>query len=216
MSSYINSPKLSEKEMEEKLSSIRAGLAVKINKWADRIQVSMAHTPKIDRVEGETFTEYGKSYIIKNGIKQAVSVTQDARMPWWCPKCSKPMNHRFDRKFYYLRNWCYNCNIEWEGQLRIDGKWEAFEKRMVRENEKAFLRDKIQEHQDYIRTFTVPTVYFENGGFERLADISMFEQKFSELEADIEFCINRLEQIAEEEAMETYDGLEVAVTNPQT
>lgn len=204
--SYVNKP-YSENELEHKLEKIRGDLAKKLGNWADRIQVSMAYTPKIERVEGEVWNEEGKNYIVKDGIKQSVSIMQLARMPWHCPKCSKSMNHRFDRKFFYLRGWCYNCNVEWEGQLRIEGKWEAFEKRMLRENEKSFIRDKIQELTQYMQDFTVPTVYFEDGRFERLAEFDMFQDKFKELETDIEFLLARMEVIRkEEEAEEQQNG----------
>lgn len=198
---YVNKP-YTEREMDQKVEGLRHNLAKKMGTWADKIQVSMAFTPKIERVEGETWTENDKTYIVKDGIKQNVSHMQNIRMPWWCPKCEKSMNHRFDRKFYYLRGWCYNCNIEWEGQLRLEGKWEAFERRMLRENEKSWLREKIQEHTEYMRTFTVPTVYFEDGRFERLAEQSMFDELFGELTKDIELCLARLDVIKTEEETE--------------
>jgi hypothetical protein len=162
MSEYVNQP-LSEADMQTKLDEVRANVGKKMDKWANRLQVSMAFTPKVQRVEGERWTENGKLWEMKGGIKMSITHSEQARMPWWCPKCSKPMNHRFDRKFYYLRGMCYNCNVDWEGQMRIDGTFAAFEKRMLRENEKAFLRDKIEEHLTYIKEFKEPTVHFENG-----------------------------------------------------
>jgi hypothetical protein len=199
---FINRPKFSEHEMEQKLTEIRSNVSAKLNKWADRVQVSMHFVPNIPRLEGERWTEDGKQYIMKGGVKQSVSLLQDARMPWWCPRCSKPMNHRFDRKFYYLRNWCFDCNVEVEGQMRIDGTYEAFERRLCRENEKAFLRDKIQQHLDYIRTFKLPQVHFSDGRWEQLGSIDIFEAKFAELEKDIEFCQARIEAIQLEEQEE--------------
>jgi len=199
--SYVQKP-YTEAEMQERVSGVREAVAKKLNQWADRIQVSMAHTPSIPRVEGETWSEDGKTYVMKDGFKQSISIMQQIRMPWHCPKCSKSMNHRFDRKFFYLRGWCYNCNVEWEGQLRVEGKWEAFEKRMLRENEKSFIRDKIQELSEYIRTFTVPTAYYEDGRFEHLANIEDFEPIFLQLEADIEFLFARLAVIHNEENSE--------------
>jgi hypothetical protein len=209
--SYVNKP-YSEQELEQKLEKIRGDLSKKLGNWADRIQVSMTFAPKIERIEGETWNEEGKNYVMKDGIKQSVSLMQSVRMPWHCPKCSKSMNHRFDRKFFYLRGWCYNCNVDWEGQLRIEGKWEAFERRMIRENEKSFIRDKIQELSQYMKDFTVPTVYFEDGRFERLAEFEMFEDKFKELDNDIEFLLRRMDVIrGEEEAEEQYDETTISV-----
>lgn len=198
---YVKKP-YTEQEFEQKVDALRGDLAKKLNRWADRIQVSMSYTPKVARVEGEVWKEDGKEYIFQNGIKQSTHPMHSARMPHWCPKCSLPMNHRFDRKFFYIRGHCYNCNIEWEGQMRLDGTWEAFEKRMLRENEKAWLKDKIEEQIQYMKDFTVPTVYYENGGFDRLADRSMFDELFKTMEDDIELCFRRLDVIRQEETAE--------------
>lgn len=203
---YIKGPKLSEKEMEQKLDDLRKNVGQKLNKWADRLQFSMHYTPKIERYEGERWTEGGKTWILQNGTKKSISVLQEARMPHWCPRCSMPMNHRFDRKFYYLRGHCFNCNVELEGEMRLNGTWEEFEKRTTRENEKAFLRDKIQEHMEYIRTFKEPQLHFSDGRWEKLATVEDFRGIFESLEKDIEFMLNRLEQIRKEEEEESNEN----------
>lgn len=198
---YTKGPKLSEQELQQKVEGMREGITKKLTKWADRIQVSMAFTPKVERLEGERWEEGGKTWEMKGGIPQSVSMLQAARMPHWCPKCSKPLNHRFDRKFYYLRGWCYNCNIDIEGAMRLknDGSWERYEKRLMRENEKSFLRDEINKKLDYMRTFKEPELVFGDGRWEKLATIADFKDMFELLEKDIEFMMTRLEQINKEE-----------------
>jgi hypothetical protein len=199
MSEYIKGPRLSEQELEAKLTEIRKNVAGKMDKWANRLQISMATKPNIVRVEGERWEEDGKTWYLQGGIKKSISLLEHSRMPHWCPRCSLPMNHRFDRKFYYLRGHCFNCNVEIEGQMRLDGTWEAFEKRMLRENEKAFLRDKIQENIDYIKNFRPPQAHFSDGRWEEIAPLSSFSELFERIEKDIEFMVGRLEQIQKEE-----------------
>jgi hypothetical protein len=199
--SFVKRP-LSPKDMETKLDEIRKNVGQKMTKWADRILISMSPSPQITRIEGERWSDGTKQWIMKDGVKQSVSTLEVARMPWWCPKCSVAMSHKFDRKFYYLRGWCYNCNIEFEGALRLNGQWPEFEKRMIRENEKSYLRDKINEHQEYIRTFKIPQMHFGDGRWEALAELSDFDGLFAELEKDIEVCLQRLENIAAEEQEE--------------
>ncbi len=198
MSNYVKQP-LSERDMQTKLDDIRRSVGGKMQKWADRLQFSMATKPKIDRIEGERWVEGGKSWVMHEGIKKTDATLQDVRMPWWCPKCTKIMNHRFDRKFYYLRGHCFNCNVDWEGEMRAAGKWEEFETRMLVANEKAFLHDKIEEHIDYMRTFKPPQLHFEDGRWEELAPISAFKEQFESLERDIEFMLARLDVIKQEE-----------------
>jgi hypothetical protein len=187
---------------EAAIEELRNNVAHKLEKWSNVIQVSMAISPKIERIEGERWEEDGKWWEMRGGIKRSITSLSGARMPWWCPKCSKPMNHRFDRKFYYLRNMCYNCNIDFEGQMRLDGTYDAFEKRMVRENEKAFLRDKIVEYREYIDNFSPPTAVYEDGRYEQLAPRSVFEPLFEDIIKDADILVARLEAIAQEELNE--------------
>jgi hypothetical protein len=189
--------------VEAKIEEMRNKLAGKMSKWANAIHVSQYVPDKIERKEGEIWRDRnGKKWEMKGGVPQSISTLQDARMPFWCPDCSKPMNHRLDRKFYYLRGWCFDCNIEWEGKMRVEGTWEAFERRMVRENEKAFLRDKIDEVLCYIRDFTEPQMHFEDGRWEKLATKAQFQQQFDMLLADVEIMENRLDAILKEEQEE--------------
>lgn len=191
-------PKIDEKKIEEMRSKVNN----RLNKWADRIQISMTIIPKIHRNEGERWIEDGKGWEMKGGIKQSITNLTGARMPHWCPKCTKPMNHKWDRKFYYLRGWCYDCNIEWEGAMRLTGTWERFEKEMLRANEIAWLKDNIAKHMDYIRTFKEPQIFFEDGRYEVLAKKEEFSELFETIEKDIQFMFDRLDVINREQEEE--------------
>lgn len=188
------------KVSEAKIEEMRTLINSKMEKWANTIQVSM--TPRestVVRAEGEQWTDmFGKKWIKKNGISQTTNHMESAVMPWWCPTCSKSMSHRFDRKFYSIRGWCYNCNIEFEGKLRLDGRYPEYERCILTTNEKSILRDKIEEHLTYIREFKVPTVYFEEGGYEVIADKQQFEPLFEQLLNDVDLMVKRLEILDEE------------------
>jgi hypothetical protein len=173
-----------------------------MTKWADRLIVSMATTKQISRQEGERWEEDGKMWELKDGVRQTVTKLIDARMPWWCPRCSKSMSHKLDRKFYYLRGWCFNCNTEVEHEMRLAGTWDAYEKSLVRANEMAFLRDKIEERLAFIKEWKPPTLYFEDGRYEELAPAVEFTSMMETVEKDIEFMLRRLEVIAQEEEAE--------------
>lgn len=198
MSDYVKSP-YSEEEMQQKLEEIRQNVAKKLNRWADRLQVSMAYRSKANHVEGERWTEEGKVWEMKDGIARNISPLESARMPFWCPKCSKPMNHRFDRKFYYLRGWCFDCNVNFEHQLRLEGKWEEFEATMLRENRKAMLKDDIEQRMAFLREFKPPTLYFEDGRYEQLAPLETFFPMLEEVAEDIEKLMVHLESMVKEE-----------------
>lgn len=210
---FIKKP-YTEEELQKKVDKLRNDVSSKVNRWADRIQVSMAFKPEVQRFEGEIWEEGGKKWILKDGVKQNVTVLDSARMPWWCPKCSHPMVHRLDRQFYYRKGICYNCTIDWEGELRLKGLYEAYEKRILRENEKSFLRDEIAKKVDFVKNFKEPQIHFEDGRWEILATRDQFTDTFAALESDIEFMVRRLEVITREEQTENNHELEAPTTNP--
>jgi hypothetical protein len=185
-----------QSRMEQKLDSIRGELAKKVKQF-DRPIVGWNPTP-VDRKEGEIWEDDGKQWTVKNGLKQSIPKLQDAKTPWWCPKCEQSMSHRFDDKFYRLYHMCYKCTIDEHTHMKLDGVWEEFEQNMIRENEMAWLRDHIQECKDYIRTFRTPQVHFENGGWEELASIKQFTQLFETIRSEIQVCEDRLALLEQE------------------
>ena len=66
---------------------------------------------------------------------------KEFRMPWFCPKCSKTMKKRLDNKFWRIAGHCFDCQVEMENKLRVEGKWKEYEKSKIFENKKAYLKD---------------------------------------------------------------------------
>lgn len=66
---------------------------------------------------------------------------QDARMPLWCPKCERVMSKKLDNKMYWLHNMCFDCVIEFETKLRIEGRWEEYERNKVKENIRSYIKE---------------------------------------------------------------------------
>jgi len=188
-------------DRERQIDGIRQSMTEKVKKF-DRPIWGYKKVEE-ERQEGDTWEDSdGKQWIIKNGIKQTISKTQDARMPWFCPKCELSMNHRFDDKFWRLYGMCYNCTIKWHTQMKIDGTYDAWERKIHRDNEKAYLKDMIAQYKDYIRTFRVPQVHYQNGGWDNLAQLHHFSDMFDQINRDIKICEEKLKQIEQEEQKE--------------
>lgn len=188
-------------DMDGKVAEMRRKLEKKLNKWDRPIFGYIGK--KIERKEGDTWEDDdGKLWEFKNGIARSITKLQDAKTPWWCPKCERGMSHRFDTKFYRLYNQCYNCTIEEHTAMKVAGTFDEFEKKMLRENEKAWLRDKIDERKDYIKTFRVPQAHYSDGGWDNLAKLEHFKEALDIIRKDIEFCETRLKAIEDEEKAE--------------
>lgn len=96
-------------------------------------------------VEGDVWKESGKTWTIKNGIKQNITkldkLKKAARIPLACPKCNGPMKHHLAKKMYKIHGFCFDCTIDYEAQLRKAGLYEQYEKDMMQGNIKKFLSE---------------------------------------------------------------------------
>lgn len=100
----------------------------------------------IEHNEGDTWEENGKQWTIKKGIKQTVTkfdkLKQLIVMPITCPKCSQPMKiHDLNKKMYSIHKMCFDCVVNMEAQIKIDGKWDKYEKEMMNSNKNAMIDD---------------------------------------------------------------------------
>ena len=88
---------------------------------------------------------------------------QSVRMPWFCPKCNKAMKKKLDDKFWRTQGHCFDCQIEIENKMRIEGVFEDYAKTKMLENQKAYLKDMEQSLDDFEKTGGKKT-YFNNVG----------------------------------------------------
>lgn len=92
--------------------------------------------------EGDTWEEDGRTWTIKNGVKQNVtrldSAKKLAQVPLTCPKCSRNMNYYLHEKMYRIHGFCFECVVDYEAELKNAGLYEQYEKAMMRGNVEAW------------------------------------------------------------------------------
>jgi len=85
--------------------------------------------------EGDVWEENDRTWTIKNGIKQNITKLDKAKkeitLPLFCPCCSNLMKHKQDKLFYIQYKRCFNCQIEFETDIRKMGLWEEYEKNII-------------------------------------------------------------------------------------
>ena len=95
--------------------------------------------------EGDIWEESGRTWTIKNGIRQNITKLDSAKkalqIPLTCPKCGGPMKHHLAQKMYKIHKMCFDCVIDYEAELRKAGLYESYEKNMMQGSMKAFARD---------------------------------------------------------------------------
>ena len=72
--------------------------------------------------------------------KEKSDIISSARMPLFCSECNKVMKKRLDNKMWMLHKHCFDCQIEFENKLRVEGKYEEWEKEKMINNVKAYLQ----------------------------------------------------------------------------
>jgi len=188
---------------EEALSNVRRKVNEVMKKEGDKLIFGWRGEPEPTRNEGDVWEDAaGKKWTIKNGIRQTVTKLDSAKTPYWCPRCSKPLNHRFDVKFWRIRGHCMDCVISDESKIRREGKWEEYERKLMLRNFIASITDKIDELQNYHDTFTKPE--FIDADDTKILMVERWDVNVDKVKSDIMADINELKRILEEK-IQQYD-----------
>ena len=135
----------------------------------------------VKHIEGDVWTERGKLWTIKNGIKRTVSKMDEARKqfstPLACPTCGKSMKHHLDEKMWAIHKTCFNCVIDAEHLIMKAGKWAEYEKAKITANAEGFLKDLISYMDDYNQEGVAKAHVTENGQVEKWRDADQTEIK---------------------------------------
>jgi hypothetical protein len=106
--------------------------------------------------EGDIWEEEGKKWTIKNGIKQSITKLDKFKhlvtMPLTCPNCKKPLGiDELNKKMYSIHKMCLDCVIEMESKLKIEGKYEEYEKNILNTNKNASLEEFEQALESWLQ-----------------------------------------------------------------
>ena len=115
-------------------------------KYGNKSTVGIGYTKKEEFYkEGDIWEEDGRKWTIKDGIKQNITKLDKAKkahlMPIFCRECNKPMTYWQDKNFYNLYKRCFNCQVDFEGQLRIEGLFEDYKKNIINSDIDNFIKD---------------------------------------------------------------------------
>lgn len=95
------------------------------------------------RNEGDVWEENGRTWTIKDGVRQNITKLDTAKkmlqVPLACPKCGGSMNYHLHKKMYKIHKMCFDCVIDYEAELRKAGLYESYEKAMIQGGVKAFI-----------------------------------------------------------------------------
>jgi hypothetical protein len=140
-------PKDSTLKKEFKQRDVQRMRNIITGKTGDRTQILGGWENKIEEhKEGDTWEEDGKNWTIKNGIKQSITKLDKFKhlvsLPLTCPSCKKPMKaDELNKKMYSVHKMCLNCVVDMEAKLKLEGKYEEYEKNILNMNKNASLEE---------------------------------------------------------------------------
>ncbi len=90
---------------------------------------------------------------------ELTDIMAEARVPLFCPKCKTTMKKKLDDKFWYLYKHCFDCQIDFENKLRLEGKYNEWALQKTKNNQKAWVDDMIQGIEQWRHERPVDQVY---------------------------------------------------------
>jgi hypothetical protein len=124
-------------------------------KQGEATQTQVGYTSKyIIRNEGDVWEEFGRNWTLKNGIKMSVTKLDKAKnfslTPLLCPECNKLMKTEHDKKMFRIHNVCFECVVKMETQLKIDGKYQDYENKIVKDNANFMLDEFVNGFDSFL------------------------------------------------------------------
>ena len=82
----------------------------------------------------------GKKQDSGDKISRMTDIMKNARMPMFCPECDVIMKKRLDNKMWSMFGHCFDCQVKMENKLRIEGKYEEWQEKKIKQNKISFLK----------------------------------------------------------------------------
>ena len=130
------------------------------SKETERQNKALSNLLKGQEVEKRSMVGYEGKQKEKGDIKSELTdIMSEVRVPLFCPKCKKTMKKKLDNKFWYLYKHCFNCQVDIEHKLRLEGKYDDWAINKAKDNQRAWVDDMIQGIEQWREERPVHQVY---------------------------------------------------------
>ena len=130
------------------------------SKDAERQNKALGNLLKGEKVEKRAMVGYTPEQKEKGDIKSELTdIMSEVRMPLFCKECKKTMKKKLDDKFWRLFGHCWECQIQFEHQLRLEGKYDDWSTNRAKNNQKAWVEDMIVGIEEWRHERPVDQVY---------------------------------------------------------
>ena len=131
-------------------------------KYGERTTMGTGYTKSKEfHDEGDTWEEDGRTWTIKNGVKQNITKLDKAKegivLPLFCPSCSRTMKPHLDKRWFVMYGHCFDCQVTFEAELKKQGKLQEFEDKVVNANIEGVTKD-LEVWFDELRNEKQPVI----------------------------------------------------------
>jgi ribosomal protein L37AE/L43A len=114
------------------------------SKEAERQNKALGNLLKGEKIEKRAMVGYTPKQKEKGDIKSELTdIMSEVRMPLFCKECKKTMKKKLDDKFWRLFGHCWDCQIQFEHKLRLEGKYDEWSTNRAKNNQRAWVEDMI-------------------------------------------------------------------------
>jgi DNA-directed RNA polymerase subunit M/transcription elongation factor TFIIS len=122
-----------------------------------RTSQGVGYTKKYEhRKEGDVWEEDGRTWTIKNGVKQNITKMDKfktmGKMPLFCPECGTLMKKHLDKKVYPAYQKCFDCVVDYEAKIKHTDEYDKYLNNLRNshvdttiEAFKAYMQDRMSE-----------------------------------------------------------------------
>jgi hypothetical protein len=149
----------------------------------------------IERKEGEIWEENGKKWTVKNGLTSSYTPTQllrdELKIPLWCPSCGGKIKTNYDKKMFKIYSHCFDCQLKSETKMKIEGNFQEFEDKIIKENIIQMVRDVEDDMKEFMNGEEEVLILTSNGDTEEwsgevdknnvIKDVKEMTEKFKEV-----------------------------------
>jgi len=146
-------------------------------KYGDKTSTSTGYKSfNKKRKEGDVWEENGKTWTIKNGIKQNKTRLKKAKqflkVPLACPKCGTSMNHPAHKKIFRIHGHCLMCQTKFETKLMVKNEYKLWLEKEVRKNFASWESEKKEQFNIWFDELESEKYITEAGQVESWSKIS--------------------------------------------
>ena len=119
--------------------------------YKNKIQVGYEKTEQKREIGERWFDSDGKEWEQKNGYIASIKKTPDAGLGDQCSDCKSLIVKPWDKEIFKFNDRCYYCQINFEAELKTNGKYKEWEKKQLARVKQQYIEQFEKENKEFIK-----------------------------------------------------------------